>query len=305
MKIEQLLTPFLIQNKKFSLQGIGIFYLVAEPIASKDDTHHLIFPENGIEFKADKNTNQDDLLIQYITENTKKIKPLATSDLESFTMLSKQFLNLGKPLFLEGIGSLTKNKEGVLEFTQANKIVIHKETASEYDTKEHGDRSFNKKSNKEYNSNQPKKSNLLVLIIIILATIIIAFLVYYFYQNAKKDKQQNNAQVEIIEPQKDTSQIKKDTALIIDSTQNLSKEDSNISKRSFKIIVRDYNNLLQAQKGLYSLSKFPFGKNLIMYTKDSVRFYLAVPITANLNDSLKIKDSIKVLFGKIAVLDLE
>lgn len=303
MKIEQLLTPFLIQNKKFSLQGIGIFYLVAEPIASKDDTHHLIFPENSIEFKSDKNTGQDELLIQYITENTKKIKPLATSDLESFTMLSKQFINLSKPLFLEGIGSLSKNKEGVFEFTQANKIVIHKEPASEYDTKEAGDRSF-KKSNKEYNSNQPKKSNLLVLIIIILAAIIIAFVVYYLFQSAKKDNQQNNAEVVLIEPQKDSSQIKKDLTIGMDSTLNLSNAESNTNTRNFKIIVRNYNNLLQAQKGLYSLSKFPFGKNLIMYTKDSVQFYLAVPMRANLNDSIKIKDSIIKQFGKTVFIDL-
>jgi hypothetical protein len=304
MKIEQLLAPFLIQNKEFSLQDIGTFYLVAEPIISKDEVQNFIFPEDSIQFTSDKNANKDDLLIQYITENTKKIKPLATSDLESFTMLSKQFLNLGKPLILEGIGSLTKNRDGILEFTQANKIVAHKETASEYDTKEAGDRSF-KKSNKEYNSNQPKKSNLLVLIIIILSAIIISFVVYYLFQKDKKDKQQNNVEVELIEPQKDTSQIKKDSTTVIDSTLNLSKADSNTNNRNFKIIVRNYNNLIQAQKGLYSLSKFPFGKNLIMYTKDSVQFYLAVPMRANLNDSLKIKDSLKVLFGKIAVLDLE
>ena len=304
MKIEQLLTPFLIQNKKFSLEGIGNFYLVAEPIASKDDPQHLIFPENSIEFKVDKKANQDDLLIQYITENTKKIKPLATSDLESFTMLSKQFLNLGKPLILEGIGSLTKNKEGVLEFTQANKIVVHKETASEYDTKEVEDRSF-KKSNKDYNSNQPKKNNLLVLVFIILTAIIISFVVYYLFQKAKKDKQQNNAEVVLIEPQKDSSPIKKDSTIVIDSTLNLTKADSNTNIRNFKIIVRNYYNLLQAKKGLYSLSKFPFAKNLIMYTKDSVQFYLAVPITANINDTIKIKDSMQVLFGKSTGVDLE
>jgi hypothetical protein len=297
MKIEQLLTPFLIQNKKFSLEGIGSFYLVSEPIPSKDDAQHLMFPENSIEFKADKKANQDELLIQYITENTKKIKPLATSDLESFTMLSKQFLNLGKPLILEGIGSLTKNKEGILEFTQANKIVVQKETASEYDTKEAGDRSF-KKSNKEYNSKKPKKSTFLALIFSILVAIIIAFIAYYLFQKAKIDKQQNNAEVVLIEP-------KKDSTIIVDSTLNISKADSNTNTRNFKIIVRNYNNLVQAQKGLNSLSKFPFGKNLMMYTKDSVQFYLAVPMRANLNDSLKIKDSIKVLFGKIAVLDLE
>jgi hypothetical protein len=135
MKIEQLLFSFFIQNKKFSLQGIGSFYLVSEPVASKDETQNFIFPENSIEFKSDKNTEQDELLIQYISEITKKIKPLATSDLESFTMLNKQFSNLGKPILLEGIGSLSKNNIGIYEFTQANKVVILKETPSDFETK--------------------------------------------------------------------------------------------------------------------------------------------------------------------------
>jgi len=301
MKIEQLIISFFIQNKKFSLQGIGSFYLLADPIDSKDDTQNFIFPENSIEFKSDKNTEQDELMIQYISEITKKIKPLATSDLESFTMLNKQFLNLGKPITLEGIGSITKKKEGILEFTQANKIVLHKETASEYDTKDAGDRSY-KKTNKENGSNLPKKSNLLVFIVVILSAIIIAFVVYFLFLNTKKDNQQNNSENSIVTPQ---NNISSDSGAIFDSTINLTKFDSSNSIRNFKIIVRKYKKLSQAQKGFKTLSKSKSGKNLIMYTKDSVTFYLALPISANLNDTIKIKDSIIKVFGKTVSVNLE
>ncbi len=304
MKIEQLIIPFFIQNKKFSLQGIGSFYLVSEPIDSKDDTQNFIFPENSIEFKSDKNTEQDELLIQYISETTKKIKPLATSDLESFTMLNKQFLNLGKPIVLEGLGSITKKKEGILEFTQANKIVLHKETASEYDTKDAGERSY-KKTNKENGSNLPKKSNLLVIIVVILSAIIIAFVVYFLFLNVKNDNRQNNSENSIITAQNNTTPIINDSNATFDSAINLAKLDSSNNIRNFKIIVRKYKKLSQAQKGFKTLSKSKSGKNLIMYTKDSVRFYLALPISANLNDTIKIKDSIIKVFGKTVSVDLE
>ena len=299
MKIEQLLISFFVQNKKFSLQGIGSFYLLTDPIVSKDDTQDFIFTENSIEFKSDKNTEQDELLIQYISEITKKIKPLATSDLESFTMLNKQFLNLGKPIVLEGIGSIAKKKEGIFEFTQTNKIVLYNETASEYDTKEIGDR-FVKNTNKDYSSKKNKKSNLMFFSLVLLSTIIIAFVIYYFLQNSKKDTPQSNEDNAIEAIQNDTSQIKKDSLATLDSNQLLKLD----SIRNFKIIVRTYKTLNKAKKGFKSLSESKSGKNLIMYTKDSVQYYLAVPILGNINDTIKIKDSIIKQFGKKVYIDL-
>jgi hypothetical protein len=299
MKIEQLLISFFVQNKKFSLQGIGSFYLLADPIVSKDDIQNFVLPENSIEFKSDKNTEQDELLIQYISEITKKIKPLATSDLESFTMLNKQFLNLGKPIILEGIGSITKKKEGILEFTQANKIILHHETASGYDTKEISDQ-FLKNTNKDISSKKTKKSNLIFFSLIFLFTIIIAIVIYYFLQNSKKDTIQPNEENEVQAIQNDTAQIKKDSLVALESTLLLKVD----SIRNFKIIVGTYTSLIQAKKGFKSLSESKTRKNLIMYTKDSVEYYLAVPILGNINDTIKIKDSIIKQFGKKVFIDL-
>jgi hypothetical protein len=214
-------------------------------------------------------------------------------------MLNKQFLNLGKPIVLDGIGSITKKKEGILEFTQANKIVIHNETASEYDTKEIGDR-FLKNTNKDYSSKKTKKSNLMFFSLILLSTIIIAFVIYYFLQNSKKDTTQSNEENAIKAIQSDSSQLKKDSLATLDSTLLLKVD----SIRNFKVIVRTYKSLKQAEKGFKSLSESKSGKDLIMYTKDSVQFYLAVPILGNINDTIKIKDSIIKQFGKNAIIDL-
>jgi hypothetical protein len=289
MKIEQLLAPFLIQNKEFSLQDIGTFYLIAEPIISKDEVQNFIFPEDSIQFKSDKNAKQDDLLIQYITENTKKIKPLAASDLESFTMLSKQFLNLGKQLQIEGIGSLSKNKLGDYEFTQANKVIIQKEFPSDFETK---------KAAELENKKTHKKNNGLIFIILFLLIIIVGFVLYFFLQKPADTTSQINLEKTSVIQKLDTIANHNDSVV----KTNL---DSNLNIKKFKIIVRNYKSLLEAKKGFNALSKLSYGKNLMMYTNDSVRFYLAVPITANINDTIKIKDSMQVLFGKSTTIVLE
>jgi hypothetical protein len=44
------------------------------------------------------------------------MKPLAAADLDFFLTTGKQLLNIGKPFYLEGIGTLMQNKEGRLDF---------------------------------------------------------------------------------------------------------------------------------------------------------------------------------------------
>ncbi|RYZ34042.1 MAG: hypothetical protein EOP49_35010 [Sphingobacteriales bacterium] len=58
----------------------------------------------------------DDDFIEFIRIQTGKIRPLAESDLESYLSDGKLLLNIGKPFFLEGIGTLQKVREGDYEF---------------------------------------------------------------------------------------------------------------------------------------------------------------------------------------------
>ena len=51
------------------------------------------------------------------------MKALASSDLCSYIELARQFLNIGKPFQIEGIGTLVRNKSGELEFTPDHLLV--------------------------------------------------------------------------------------------------------------------------------------------------------------------------------------
>ena len=105
MKISPLLAQFLINNKQLSLAGLGRFTL--------DDS-------GGIIFQHDASVKEDAELVKFIAENTGKMKSLVASDLDSNLELARQFLNIGKPYLFEGIGTLSKNKFGTIEFVQGN-----------------------------------------------------------------------------------------------------------------------------------------------------------------------------------------
>ena len=105
MKISPLLAQFLINNKQLSLAGLGRFTL--------GDSGEIIF-------QHDASVKEDAELVNFIAESTGKMKSLVASDLDSNLELARQFLNIGKPYLFEGIGTLSKNKFGTIEFVQGN-----------------------------------------------------------------------------------------------------------------------------------------------------------------------------------------
>ena len=117
MKIEQLLVQHLYSNKKVSLQGIGTLSLDPSAALPAEGDKDFVMPANAITFNYDLKTGEDGELVNYIVEKTRKIKPLAMSDLESYSMLAKQFLNIGNPFLFEGIGNLVKTRSGEFALT--------------------------------------------------------------------------------------------------------------------------------------------------------------------------------------------
>lgn len=117
MKISPLLAQFLINNQQLSLAGLGRF---------------ILNDSGEITFQHDASVKEDAELVSFIAENTGKMKSLVASDLDSNLELARQFLNIGKPYLFEGIGTLSKNKFGTIEFVQGNYLQEkNKENASD------------------------------------------------------------------------------------------------------------------------------------------------------------------------------
>jgi hypothetical protein len=90
----------------------------------------------------------------------------------------------------------------------------------------------------------------------------------------------------------------------VDTVKKVAKNNTSLPIINYRVVVREYSGKEAADKGMISLSRFDFGKNLILYTYDSVLYKLAVPMKSTFKDTIRIKDSIKNLFGKNTAIDL-
>ncbi len=117
MKLSSLFAKYLYQYKELNLPGIGVFNL--DPSVTVPDPSDRYFNDfvQQIRFTQKPVLRADPEFIDFIREQTGKIRPLAESDLESFISDGKILLNIGKPFYFEGIGSLQKNRAGFYEFT--------------------------------------------------------------------------------------------------------------------------------------------------------------------------------------------
>jgi hypothetical protein len=117
LKLSSVFAQYLYQNKKLNLPGIGSFEI--DPSVSIPETIDKNTPDfrQYIQFVKKNIQKPDEDFIDFIRIQTGKIRPLAESDLESYLSDGKLLLNIGKPFFLEGIGTLQKIREGDYEFT--------------------------------------------------------------------------------------------------------------------------------------------------------------------------------------------
>ncbi len=121
MKIENLVVQYLYEAKSVTLENIGTFQLSPE-VDLLPENDPVSLPPNAINFVYNSNAAQDAGLLDFIVKHTRKIKPLASSDLESYSILTRQFLNIGKPLIIPGLGSLYKTQQGAYAFLQGDAL---------------------------------------------------------------------------------------------------------------------------------------------------------------------------------------
>lgn len=285
MKLEQLIVQHLYGNKSVTLQGIGTIRLNPDIAIPTDADKEISIPENAFTFEYDLKATEDDALINHIVQQTRKIRPLASADLDSYVVLAKQFLNIGKPLVIEGIGTIQKNQEGFYVFTPGHFITPRIDEYPRQLKEKHEDNiSFESESR-----NKGGQRNLLIGVIALI--VVLAGLgIYYLFFNQKQP-----ATVTPDIPQTDT--VKKDTIVpqkpdtIVQVQPALPVKDSN----SFAVVIREYTNSEQAHK---AFDKFTgYGHKLEFVTVDSEHFRLVMPFKRPIGDSSKTRDSIRQLFG--------
>ena len=306
MKIEQLFVQHLYQQKQTALEGIGFFKLNADAKFPNETDKENSIAADAFSFVYNLKTPEDDTLVNYIVQQTGKIKPLAKSDLESYSMLSKQFLNLGKPLIIEGVGTLQINQKGEYEFTGGNFINPKiDDIFQQVKERKEDDVSFERE-----NTNGKKRNNLMAGSII--GVIVLIGLVLFYFLIIKNNSPENkvteiavvnDTSIKAIKPA-DTliANISKDTLekLKVDTAKVIAPEAAQSqlvisSEGKFNIVLKDYNTQPKVQKAYNRLREWGHKVNII--TIDSANFKLALSFSRPLTDTNKVKDSIRRFFG--------
>jgi len=304
LKLPQLLAYFLYQNKTLSLPGIGIFTLDPSTVIPEETEKEQPLIVQGVHFENASVLKPDPALIEFIHKYTGKMKPLAESDLDSYLRLGIQLLNIGKPFYFEGIGSIIKNKEDRYDFEPGEystaKLIMPGEAKAESPDKRK--KTFDEPKI-EYSPQSKAAKKILLTISVIGGLALIAWGGYNLYKNKATTKGENeNTQLVI---QGDTSgRINHDTlsSTVAQSDSLLvKKKDSSIlvSNRSdsslYKFVIlttQSKNRALRRYKQLDSISHA-----VKIVTKDSSIFKVYFVIHTSPKDTLHIKDSLNSFYA--------
>jgi flagellar basal body-associated protein FliL len=292
VKIEQLIVQHLYANKKVSLQGIGTIHLNQTLALPAEGDKDFVMPEGAVTFDYDLKAPEDSGLINFIVEKTRKIKPLATSDLESYSMLAKQFLNIGKPLEIEGIGTIQKNQAGIYEFIPGSFVAQKNEEAPKpLRSKAEEVVSFES----ETKTNNGRRN---VLIVVTILVLLLAGLAAYYFLFYNKPIQEAAAMQTEIQPDTTTTAVDTSRQAAIDSSalaQPAVTAVANGDSNNFRIVLKEYPSLAAANKAQSKLTSY--GHKLEIITVDSIKYSLAMPFTSPLSDTIRARDSLRRFFG--------
>lgn len=284
MKIEQLLAQHFYNSKKVTLQGMGTFMLSPDFVMPKDTDKDAEIPDNAISFTYNQRATEDDALIDYIVQQTRKMKSLASADLDSYLILGKQFLNIGKPFIIEGIGMLAKNQQGELEFIKGNTFHTKMETATAALKEKAEDAEISFSSDIKPPSGG-KKGLLIALLITGLG--LAGTTAWYFLIRKNNTNITTRTVTPVINTDTTkTTETKPDTTAVIPAAPPVAAADGYTFKVVF-MITADSNRAVYRMNELTNR-----GHKVIMYKQDSVRYRLAEPFTLPLSDTTRIKDSL-------------
>ena len=295
MKMEDIIVQYLYHNKSLSLESIGTFTMSNDVVLPAEPEKDFILPANTISFHYDPKAQNDTGLVDFIMQKTRKIRPLAASDLDSFVNLNRQVLNIGKALEIEGLGTLQKTKDGFLEFFQTSHSKIKADIPPvEIKEKINKDISFSSHAPKPNSESKiDKKVFLIPLLGLLVASL--AFGAWYLYKNYKPaetpvvldDSTQAKKADTIAATIPDSSTVSRDT------TGAVSNNMGTIS--NFRLIINSFNNAALAEQRMNKLKSYGH-TSLQVFTADSTTYLLIMPFNRSLADTAVVRDSIRKVF---------
>lgn len=289
MKFDDLLAQYLYENKTLNLQGLGTFTLEGRVSVPSEHDKGIYYPIEGLTFIHNTKVSIDEALVSFLVKKLGKIQPLVRSDLESYLSNVKQFINLGKPYTIEGVGTLHINNQGIYEFTPGNFLPAKEELNS---PKEANENAYVQREN----SSSTGKTFLVILIILasIAALAGMGWGVYILVNNDKP--------TEAVTPPAVDSLVSDTIAIDTSALTSLSTADSANYKMIFEITPLKSRAVSRSAQ-LQTLNIDAKFDSITSGERTQFRIYVNKWLATA--DTMRIRDSISRFFLRRVVVEKE
>lgn len=301
MKIQEILSQYLYKEKSLTLPGLGRFDL--DSSVNIYELKEEGWPADTISFTSNRNAVAEDSLLQFLMQQTGKMKPLAMSDLESYVSNGMQLINIGKPFPIKGIGSISKTKDNQFVFEQGSPAI---ERIDSINTDHVRDRTVLAEGEREIDfSHEERKSSKKPIIILgsIVALALVGWAVYLaMFKNKQPEPEPETNLTEQITPVDTAANTPDTNATIIpaDTTTALKSDTTATASTSvqpvtasgsFQLLIDQYRSKGQADKRIASLKIRGFDAQLNI--KDSSTYQIILPVNRPLSDTTYVMDSLR------------
>ncbi|WP_416437645.1 hypothetical protein [Phnomibacter sp. MR] len=297
MTVEQLITLFVYQHGEISLQGIGhIRLLDAVPDAEYIQKNKSV-PITGIEFKHVKTAATSPDFIRFYATQRGKIASLAENDIEAYLSMAVQFLNIGNPFEIKGLGALAKNKDGVLSLTPGYFLAIKAEEAMGKLKERHVEDPAHHGPGAAYdeekrNRMSPQTKGILAIVLLVLLVVVGWWMYKAFVATPETASTESLSPVNtdtLVAQQVDSAATAQPAPALPDSLQ----------PRNWKVIFRETSNVKKAiVLNQFDTLKQQLKTPVYLETTDSVRFTFYTLSSSAVKDTAQLRDSLRRYFKR-------
>lgn len=301
--LEQYITRFVYQHKEIALQGIGIIKL-EDNVPDQDYLQkHKSLPITGLSFEHKPQVATTPAFIKYYSETRGKILSLAENDVEAFLGMALQFLNIGNPVELKGLGTISKQKDGSFVMAPGYFIPLKEDE----NNNRFRDRVLNEEAGGETNffgKKEPQSSNsakLIIAIAVIVVTAVAGYWLYTTFLKAPADTANTTTTTDTLNvPQQVVPPPTVADTNAVATTTTTAVVDSNAVQK-WKAVFREEQ---EKAKALQVWSNYQRVSTPIqMETADSVSFRFYIVLESSLRDAARKTDSLSRFFARPVKLE--
>lgn len=280
-KFDSLIANYLYTNKQVDLEGIGSFSLDEQFVLPPDAEKSAFFPLEGIHFIHDTKLPTSPGLIDYIIQNTGKIRSLVEADFSSYVSEVRQFVNIGKPWAIEGIGTLQKNKDGRFELVPGE--VVAERVNMNYTVEE------------EEDEEPVKRRKWMVGFILFIAIIaVVAGIGFGIYVLFIKTQPASVAETDMPMILEDTTPVIQDSVVKRDTIAMNLNDTAN-----YRAIFEVTSLRTRAIARTTQLKQFGVNSLYDSFNRDNAKWYrLFIYKNILAQDTVRVKDSLSLYFGR-------